>query len=164
VADRLEWFQVTIPKLTPQNAPVTLPCVFNEGDVIEIDVKVPPGPHGNVGFFIGAGGSQYVPRTADSFVMPDDDFFTWPLANAILSGSWSVTAFNNDVFDHTIQVSFQVNETGTAHMRAASLLPSSSVSLPSAITATDILALPEIDPLSPDALLASLPPDLAITP
>jgi hypothetical protein len=114
VADRLELFAVTIPAGTLQSAPITVPCVFNDGDVTEIDVKVPSGPNGNVGFFIGAGGSQYVPRTKGSFIRPNNDFFEWPLTNAINSGSWSVTAFNLDIFDHTIQVFFQVNETGAS--------------------------------------------------
>jgi hypothetical protein len=138
--------------------------VFNDGDVIEVDVKVPPGPNGNVGFFIGAGGSQYIPRTKGSFIMPDDDYFTWPLVNAITSGSWSVTAFNTDAFDHTIQVGFQVNETGSAHISQVPLLPSSSSAIPLDALASGASLLPEIDPLSPDALLASLPPDLALPP
>jgi hypothetical protein len=159
VADRLEWFAVTIPAGTPKNAPVVVPCVFNDGEVIEIDVKVPPGPSGNVGFFIGAGGSQYVPRTAGAFIVPDDDYFTWPLANAITSGSWSVTAYNTDVFDHTIQAGFQVNETGTAHMSQVSLLPSSSASLPADITSPDLTSVPAIDPLSMDFLLSQVTSD-----
>jgi len=84
--------------------------VFNFGEVIEIDVKVPPGPAGNMGFFISAGGSQFIPRTFGSFIFPDDDYITWPIAHAINSGSWGLTAFNTDVWPHTIQVSFQINE------------------------------------------------------
>jgi hypothetical protein len=161
VSDRLEWYDIVVPANTPVTAPLTFPCVFNDGDVIEIDVKVPPGPQGNVGFFIGAGGSQYVPRTIGSFVIPDDDYFTWPLANAVTSGSWSVTAYNTDIFPHLIQVAFQVNETGTAHMSTVSLLPSSSAALPDSVTSPDITTSSAVDPLSPDALLASLPPDIA---
>lgn len=110
MADRVEWFTVTIPANTRQTAPVSFPLVFNQGTVTEIDVKVPPGPAGNIGFFIAAGGSQYLPRTFGSFIVPDDDYFTWPIANAINSGSWACVAFNTDVVAHTIQVSFQVNE------------------------------------------------------
>lgn len=164
MADRLEWFAVVIPAGTPQSVPVVIPCVFNDGSVVEIDVKVPPGPNGNVGFFVGAGGSQYVPRTPGSFIVPDNDYFTWPLANAITSGSWSVTAYNTDIFDHTIQVGFQVNETGTAHMSQVSLLSSSSSAIPASVTSPDVTALPTVDPLSVDALLASLPPELSVTP
>lgn len=160
MADRLEWFTITVPPNTAIASPIVFPCVFLQGNVIEIDVKVPPGPSGNVGFFIGAGGSQYVPRTRGSFVMPDDDYFTWPLENAINSGSWSVTAYNTDQWPHTLQFGFQVNEIGTAHVTPQSGLTSSSDALVAASALVTPDQGPAIDPLSPDALLASLPADL----
>src|SRR5579864_2418038 len=110
MVDRIEWFDLTIPANTLQSAPVSFPCVFNFGEVVEIDVKVPPGPAGNVGFYITAGGSQFIPRTRGIFIEPDDDYFTWPVTNAINSGSWGVVAFNTDVWPHVIQLSFQINE------------------------------------------------------
>lgn len=110
MADRIEWFTVTVPAGTPKTAPTTTKLIFFQGEVTEIDVKVAPGPSGNVGFFIGAGGTQYVPRTRGSFIVPDNDYFTWPITGAINSGSWSFTAYNTDIFDHLIQVGFQVNE------------------------------------------------------
>lgn len=159
MADRLEWFDVTISPNTPMAAPVVIPCVFEQGIVTEIDVKVPPGPNGNVGFFIGAGGSQYVPRTAGSFVMPNNDYFVWPIDNAIISGSWSVTAYNIDVFPHTIQVAFQIDEIGTAHLVPAPTVSDSSSSIPDSVTSPDVSQVPAIDPLSADFLIASLPAD-----
>lgn len=110
MSDRLEWFNITVPAGTTKANPQKTSLAFPQGTVIEIDVKVPPGPAGNVGFFISAGGTQYVPRTFGSFIVPDDDYFTWPMVNAINTGSWSFTAFNTDIYDHLIQVGFQVNE------------------------------------------------------
>ena len=110
MADRLEWFDLTIPAGVTKAAPMTFKTTFAQGDVVEIDVKVPPGPSGNVGFFIGAGGSQYVPRTSGSFVVPDNDYMVWAIANAINSGSWSVVAFNTDLYPHLLQIAFHVNE------------------------------------------------------
>lgn len=110
MADRIEWFEFTIPANTPQSAPVSNPMVFRQGAVVEIDVKIPPGPAGNVGFYISAGGSQYIPRTFGSFIFPDDDYIVWPIQNAITSGSWGLVAFNTDTWPHVIQVAFQVNE------------------------------------------------------
>lgn len=157
MADRVEWFSITIPAGTPKNAPVTIACVFPQGDVIEVDVKVPPGPSGNVGFFIAAGGSQYIPRTAGSFVMPDDDYIHWPLANAINSGSWAVTGFNTGLYNHTLQVSFQVNELGTAHISSSQDVGSSSDALAAALPTTDTTLVQPADPLSADALIMSSP-------
>lgn len=84
--------------------------VFPFGEVVEIDVKVPPGPAGNLAFFISAGGSQYIPRTRGVFIFPDNDYIQWAVANAITSGSWGLTAYNTDVWPHSIQIAFQVNE------------------------------------------------------
>lgn len=110
MVDRIEWFEFTIPANTLQSAPVSFPMKFNFGEVIEIDIKVPSGPAGNLGFFISAGGSQYIPRTFGSFIFPDNDYIQWQVSNAINSGSWGLTAFNTDVWPHVIQVSFQVDE------------------------------------------------------
>jgi hypothetical protein len=110
MADRLEWFPVTALANTPKSAPITVQIAFPQGEVVEIDVKIPPGPAGNLGFHINAGGTQYVPRTAGNFIVPDDDYFTWPMHNAINSGSWALTYYNTDIYPHLIQVGFQVNE------------------------------------------------------
>lgn len=110
MADRIEWFDITVPAGVLASAPTTFPTKFRQGDVVQIDVKIPPGPAGNVGFYIQAGGSQFIPRTPGTFIIPDDDVLHWPQSNAINSGSWAVVAYNTDVYVHLIQVSFQINE------------------------------------------------------
>lgn len=163
MADRLEWFDVTIPANTPIAAPFTAPMVFRDAEVVEIDVKILDGPCGTVGFWIGAGGSQYVPRTPGSFIIPNDDYFTWPVANAINSGSWQLTGYNLDSFPHLIQVAFQVNETGLSPALTPGTVGSSSATLAAAVAAPGAAVAPAPDPLSPDALLNSLPSGSTIT-
>lgn len=110
MADRLEWFNVTVGK------GIVLPSLqvnslhIPQGEVTEVRARIPPGPSGNVGFYIMAGGSQYIPRTVGSFIVDDNAIFTWPLVNAINSGDWKFAAYNTDIFDHTIQIGFLVNE------------------------------------------------------
>lgn len=110
MADRVQWFNITVPAntLTAQ----TFPMVFPYGEVVEIDVKVPPGPAGNLGFIIMAGGSPYIPNAQGAFVFiePDDDYLVFPVTHAITSGSFALLAFNTDVWPHSLQVGFQVNE------------------------------------------------------
>jgi hypothetical protein len=110
MSDRIEWFGLSVAAATTQLNPARFPLVFPIGNVVEIDVKVPPGPAGNVGFYITAGGSQFIPRTFGSFIIPDDDYFTWPMSNAINSGSWGLVAYNTDIWPHLIEVGFMVNE------------------------------------------------------
>jgi hypothetical protein len=160
MADRLEWYDVTIPAATPISAPVTIPLVFLDGEVIEIDVKVLDGPCGSVGFRINAGGSQYVPRTLGAYIRPNDDYFAWPLANAINSGSWGITAYNLDSWDHNLQVGFQVNEVGMSATLASQGVGQSSQTALAAVSVTPATVTPSSDPLSPDSLLASVNPDI----
>lgn len=164
MADRLEWFDVTIPAGTPIAAPVTTPLVFPQGEVVEIDVKVLDGPCGSVGFFIAAGGTQYVPRTPGSFIRPNDDYFTWPLQNAINSGSFGITAYNLDSWPHNLQVGFQVNESGLSPALPTGSVGVSSDTLLSAITGLAPPVAPSPDPLSPASLLASVPSDVINSP
>lgn len=110
MSDRIEHFEATIPAGTPKSAPVSFPMIFQQGYVTEIDIKIPSGPSGFMGFFIGAGGSQYIPRTPGSFIIDNDKDIAWPIHNAINSGSWSITGYNTDLFAHTVYVTFHVNE------------------------------------------------------
>lgn len=160
MSDRLEWFGITVPPATPIASPVTVPMVFLQGEVVEIDVKILDGPCGTVGFFITAGGSQYVPRTQGNYIVPNDDYFTWPMQNAINSGSWGLTAYNLDSWPHLIQVAFQVNEIGTPSAVAAANASSSIDTLTAALSQTQpsVSGLP--DGLSLDSLLNSLPSDI----
>ncbi len=121
MADRIEWFDCNIPAVTRASAPKIFNLSFYQGTVVQIDVKVPPGPSGTVGFFIIAGGSQFIPRTPGSYITPDNDDFHWPIENAINSGSWGLSAFNSDYWPHLIQVSFQVNEITPSPMSSFSL-------------------------------------------
>lgn len=159
MSDRIEWFTVTVPPGTAIASPLVASCVFQQGDVVEVDVIVPRGPAGLLGFFIGAGGSQYIPRTAGSFIVPDGIYFTWPLRNAINSGSWSVTAYNLDIFPHTLQVGFQINELSQSVSDASGGTGASSAILASAALAVPAGIPGGADPLSPDFLLSTLPTD-----
>lgn len=160
MADRLEWFDVVIPATTPILMPVTIPMVFLQGIVTEIDVKILDGPCGTVGFHINAGGTQYVPRTPGSFIRPNDDYFTWPLEHAINSGSWGLTGYNLDIWDHNIQVGFQIREIGIAATPASAGIGQSSDTLITSGTQVPPSMVPVPDPLSPDSLLASTDPDI----
>jgi hypothetical protein len=153
MADRIEWYDVKIPAGTPLATPVVIPLVFLQGNVVEIDVKVLDGPCGSVGFQIGAGGTQYIPNTIGNFIRPNDDYFAWPISNAINSGSWHLAGYNLDAWDHNIQVGFQINELGVAPGLTTSGLGTSAETAMSVATAVAPSAIAPLDPLSPDAIL-----------
>lgn len=155
MADRFEWYDITIPANTPIANPATFPMVFLFGTVVEINVKVLSGPGGAMGFFIAAGGTQYVPRTAGHFVRPDDDYMVWPISNAINSGSWALTGYNTDVFDHSVQVGFHVNEIGGMQVVAQGQLGFASQTLDQQLALIPPQPPAAPDPLSPAVLIPS---------
>lgn len=139
MSDRIEWFTVTIPANTPIATPQRTSCVFQQGEVVQIDVIVPPGPSGNVGFFISAGGSQYVPRTPGSYIVADNIFIQWPITNAINSGSWAFTAYNTDLVSHKYQIGFHIDEVGPSLTTSGQVIGMSSASLALAMSQASAL-------------------------
>lgn len=121
MATRIEVFSATITAGTSALAPATTKMAFNPGRVDQIDVKVPPGPAGNVGFVITCGGQQAIPAAAGQFIIPDNDFFVWALEGYSTAGSWGLTGYNTDAYDHFIQVFFHVTEVTVASSDYAQL-------------------------------------------
>lgn len=128
MADRVEYFAVVIPTGTTPANPFSKNLIFAQGNVTEIDVRIPGGPVGLMGFQINAGGTQYVPRTQGEFIVEDDNYLRFPLDSAINSGDWSLTGFNTGSFPHTVYLTFMVNELTTPTSGPA-YIPGASASL-----------------------------------
>lgn len=98
-------FSVFTPALTGN---VFLPRVTNIAiparTVRQIDVRVPPGPRGELGFALGAAGVTVYPTGPIQFVVTDDELVQIPLTDAINSGAWQVFTYNTGIYPHTIEV------------------------------------------------------------
>lgn len=90
-------------------APQSFPLVFAAANVERIDVRVPPGPAGTVGFSINYGGGNFIPEGDGNWIIADNDYLSWPLVNAPDGGNWTVKAYNTDVINHTLYFHFLVN-------------------------------------------------------
>jgi hypothetical protein len=110
MASRIPAFSITVPAGTLTTAPATFSLAFAPGRVDAIEVDIPPGPAGNVGFQIQAGGRQYIPDNPGAFFILDDVHKHWPIDNANQQGSFKLVAYNTDIWDHLITVSFFVSE------------------------------------------------------
>src|SRR5262245_28932405 len=75
----------------------------------EVEVLVPPGPRGEVGFRIGSSGVQLLPIQLGTWIVTDNEIIHWPLEGQHDSGSWELTAYNTGQFPHTITVRFLVD-------------------------------------------------------
>lgn len=121
MAQRVVYFSATVtPSATPAS-PQTFPMTFNPADVERIDVKIPAGPSGNVGFYIGYGGGQFIPEGTANWIIPDNDYLSFPLVDAPNGGNWSLVGYNLGNYNHTIYVTFLLNN--LAAQTIASLSP-----------------------------------------
>ena len=106
MAREVQRFPVTIPAGTLKSAPVQINLAMPARIVEEVEIVVPPGPRGEVGFQLGTSGSQIIPITPGQFVVTDDEVIHWPLEGQIDSGAWQMIAYNTGAFNHTLEVRF----------------------------------------------------------
>lgn len=110
MAREVREFVVTIPAGTAKASPITVPMTFPPRQVNEIDVVIPSGPAGHMGFQIAAAGTAIIPANG-GWIIADDDKKQWPLYGVHDSGSWEVIGYNTGTYDHTIYVSFLLDLT-----------------------------------------------------
>jgi hypothetical protein len=129
MAREVRKFSVTVPHGTLQAAPATFACAFPPRIIREIQILVPPGPRGTVGFQIAQAGHQVFPTEPGQFFVTDDERIVWPIEGANTSGAWQVIAYNTGTFDHTLEVRFLVDlTTGAAEEAAPAFVESATLS------------------------------------
>lgn len=128
---------MTVPAQTPISANWSQVISFPPRTVDQINVRVPPGPRGTVGFAIGTSGMPLVPAGPGVYLVANDQEIDWPLDNVPNSGSWQVFAYNTGNYPHTLYLTFlldlvQPSAVATAPIAADAL--SMPVSLAGIIT------------------------------
>lgn len=107
MARDIQSFAVTVPPggtpAAPQRFAMTMPARI----VTEVDIFVPPGPRGEVGFALGAAGSQFIPSNSGGYILTDNQVITWALEDVIESGAWQLVAYNTGLYPHTLQIVFR---------------------------------------------------------
>jgi hypothetical protein len=106
MAREIRAFANTIPAGTP----IATPAVFDMGMpariVDKIEIHVPPGPNGQMGFQVAAAGIQIIPANAGMFIIASDDLIEWPLTDQLTSGAWQMIGYNTGQYDHTVYFRF----------------------------------------------------------
>lgn len=105
-------FPVTIPAGTPQAAPQKTDLTMPTRVVDTIEVLVPPGPRGEVGFQLASKGVAFIPRNTQNYIVTDDERIEWPVEGMMDSGAWQLIAYNTGQFAHTVYVRFLVQVSG----------------------------------------------------
>ena len=109
MAVEVHQYTVTIPANTPKAALVTVPIALEYFEIESIDIEVPPGPSGLMGFYIARSGQQWIPYEVGEFLVWDDRFDSWRLSDQPTGQGWQVVGYNLDVYDHDVTVRFHVN-------------------------------------------------------
>lgn len=110
MADRVHAFAPVVPAGTAIGAPVTVATPFPDGVVTAIQVRIPNGPLGTMGFVIAYAGQTIVPDNSGTWLVMNDEQWEWPLDNNPTGGQWSIIGYNTDIFDHTVYIRYLVNE------------------------------------------------------
>jgi hypothetical protein len=113
MANRIEPFAVTIPAGTTVAAFLKTNLPMQEGRVDLIQVRIPPGPSGLVGFRIAHSGQSVIPYTGERWFITDDDKLDWVTENYPQGNAWQLWAYNLDVYAHTIYVWMHISDAVT---------------------------------------------------
>lgn len=123
MAERIELFDVTILAGTAIASPQVTALSFNQGIVQQLEIIVPPGPSGLVGFRIRHSAQTVIPRSGSGWIIADNEAIKWPLEGYPVGNKWSIQAYNTDVFDHTLYLRFLIVETRRNLLEQATLVP-----------------------------------------
>lgn len=154
MAQDIPVFRVTVPKGTPVATPQVSNLSMPARRVDRIQVRVPPGPRGEVGFKLGSAGTAVIPADGVTFLVTDDEVIDWPLEGFWDSGSWQLTLYNTGMFPHTLEVRFLTSLPQSIPQSTGPLAlpPSTPLQQPSALP-----PLPQLPPLPGPPSLLPLP-------
>ena len=122
MAERIETFDVAIPAGTAIATPQTTAFSFNQGVVQRLEIIVPPGPSGLVGFRIRHSTQTVIPQSGSGWIIADDEKISWPLEKYPVGNKWSLQAYNTDAFQHTLYFRFLLLETQFNTLQHATLV------------------------------------------
>jgi len=122
MAQEVHQYTATIPANTPKAALYTSQIALQGYEIESVDIEVPPGPSGMMGFYLARSGQQWLPFEAGEFLTWDDRYDSWYLSDQPSGVGWEVVGYNTDRYDHSVTVRFHVNSPGSNAAPAPSAL------------------------------------------
>jgi len=132
---------VTVPAGTAKATPGTFAVGFNTFIVDFIRWRVPPGPLGNLGWYLAVNNDQVVPHGRGVYVVANDEVGEWRLDGLPDSGAWNLVGYNTGNFDHSVYLWFGVTPVQLAGP-PATVAPAPLVGLSGAVVAPSGLVVP----------------------
>lgn len=138
MATRILQFKCAIPANTLVTAPVSIPLSMDNWVVERIDLDVPPGPAGLMGFQIYNNGVAWIPYGDGEWIVWDDVKDTYYLTDQPTASGWSLEGYNTDAsYSHAVTLRFHV-------------------SVPTAATVTEIVVPTIITTAAPESEVMTL--------
>jgi hypothetical protein len=106
MATEVRSYTLTIPAGTTSAAPLVKAITFPPRIVDAIQIVVPPGPNGLVGFAVMNSGVTVIPYASDPWIITSAENITWPLEQQIESGAWAVKGYNTGTSAHSVYFRF----------------------------------------------------------
>lgn len=105
MADEFRAFGVTVPAGTAIAAPqiTALPTPIDRL-VTRIEMRVPPGCNGLVGFALQQAHQSVIPYGLGQWIITNDEIIGWDIGGVLSDGDWSIAAYNTGSFAHTLQI------------------------------------------------------------
>lgn len=124
----VQQFDNTVAAGTPINNPAIFPMALLNLDIEWIEWKVPPGPRGTVGFWIGSHGQPIIPFSSGGpkWIVADGESAHWDTVDLPTSGDWEMRAYNLGILSHTITIRFGL-AAPVPDLAAVPLFPSPTV-------------------------------------
>lgn len=110
MANRIEAPAVIVAANTAIAAPSTTTLSWADGIVERIEVRIPPGPSGLVGFRILHSGQQVIPFRSTDWIITDDETLTWDVEAFPTGNKWAIRGYNLDLYPHTLYFRFLIKE------------------------------------------------------
>lgn len=127
-------FDVTLSAQTPKASPVTTPLALPPRTVQGVELVIPDGCSGLVGFRLTMAGTPVIPTNLGAWLISNGEVIRWPLEGYPDSGAWQLQGYNTDLFDHTITVRFLLGLLGPGAGAAGPAFLPASVLGPESIT------------------------------
>jgi hypothetical protein len=104
MATRVLPFTATIPPGTPIAAPFTQAMALDTWNVERLDLEVPAGPAGLMGFQIYNNGVAYIPYGAGNWIVWDDVKDSYYLEDLPNASGWAIVGYNLGFYAHQVKV------------------------------------------------------------
>lgn len=123
MANRIESFTVTVPSQTPVDTPLATDLTFTDGVIEVIEIKIPSGSAGLVGFYLAQSGQQVIPYQTGHWIISDGENIRWEVDHYPTGGKWSVVGYNTDVFPHSLYLRFLISDYAAVTQSRVTLVP-----------------------------------------